>query len=310
MRVAVIGGGLMGSGIAEVCIRAGVDVTLLEISDEAATTATDKIMRSLDRAARAGKLHDRARDDAVQRLDVTSEFERLAGADAAVEAIVESEPAKQELFGRLDELLPDASFLASNTSSVPIMKLAAETTQPQRVLGLHFFNPVPVMTLVEVIPSIMTSTDTLARAKSFASVTLGKQAIESQDRAGFIVNALLIPFLLSAIRMYESGFASKEDIDSGMTLGCAHPMGPLALADLVGLDTVLAVADSLTRSSATRAPSPCASEPDGRGRALGSQVRPGVLFLRGQPLLIVSRHGPQICTARLSRLAAAGRSVS
>jgi 3-hydroxybutyryl-CoA dehydrogenase len=125
------------------------------------------------------------------------------------------------------------------------MKLAAETSQPERVLGLHFFNPVPVMTLVEVIPSIMTSAETVAQAKSFASVTLGKQPIESQDRAGFIVNALLIPYLLSAIRMYESGFASKEDIDSGMTLGCAHPMGPLALADLVGLDTVLAVADSL-----------------------------------------------------------------
>src|SRR5439155_11597826 len=136
-------------------------------------------------------------------------------------------------------------FLASNTSSVPIMKLAAGTSRPERVLGLHFFNPVPVLPLVEVVRSIMTSDDTVARARSFAEERVGKTCIESQDRAGFIVNALLIPYLLSAIRMYESGFASKDDIDSGMVLGCAHPMGPLALSDLIGLDTLLAVAQSL-----------------------------------------------------------------
>ena len=142
-------------------------------------------------------------------------------------------------------MLPDAQFLASNTSSVPIMKLGAETTHPTRVIGLHFFNPVPVLPLVEVVRSIMTSDETVKRATSFAEETLGKQCIDSQDRAGFVVNALLIPYLLSAIRMYESGFASKEDIDRGMKLGCAHPMGPLALSDLIGLDTLQAVADSL-----------------------------------------------------------------
>jgi 3-hydroxybutyryl-CoA dehydrogenase len=142
-------------------------------------------------------------------------------------------------------MLPAAEFLASNTSSVPIMKLGAETTHPARVIGLHFFNPVPVLPLVEVVRSIMTSEDTVKRATSFAEQTLGKVTIHSQDRAGFVVNALLIPYLLSAIRMYESGFASKEDIDEGMMKGCAHPMGPLQLADLIGLDTLLAVSQSL-----------------------------------------------------------------
>jgi 3-hydroxybutyryl-CoA dehydrogenase len=142
-------------------------------------------------------------------------------------------------------LLPEAAFLASNTSSVPIMKLGAGTSQPDRVLGLHFFNPVPVLPLVEIVTSIMTTPDTVERARSFAEETLGKQCIDSQDRAGFVVNALLIPYLLSAIRMYESGFASKEDIDKGMVLGCAHPMGPLRLSDLIGLDTLLAVSESL-----------------------------------------------------------------
>ena len=142
-------------------------------------------------------------------------------------------------------MLPDAEFLASNTSSVPIMKLGAGTSRPERVLGLHFFNPVPVLPLVEVVRSIMTGDEAIARARSFAEDTLGKICIDSQDRAGFVVNALLIPYLLSAIRMYESGFASKEDIDQGMVKGCAHPMGPLALSDLIGLDTLLAVSESL-----------------------------------------------------------------
>ncbi len=245
MRVGVVGGGLMGSGIAEVCIRAGVDVTVVEVDAAAAERTEAAIMRSLERGAKAGKLEPAARDESARHLAVTDELEQLSGADAAIEAIVESEPLKREVFGRLDSMLPEASFLASNTSSVPIMKLAAETSRPERVLGLHFFNPVPVMKLVEVIRSIMTADEAVEAAKSFAAETLGKTPIDSQDRAGFIVNALLVPYLLSAIRMYESGFASKEDIDSGMVLGCAHPMGPLALSDLVGLDTLLAVAESL-----------------------------------------------------------------
>ena len=245
MRVGVVGGGLMGSGIAEVCARSGVDVTIVEADEERAARTSAAVERSLDRAVRSGKLSAEDRAGAAGRLAVTTALEDLEGADAAIEAIVENERAKQEMFQELDRILPDAQWLASNTSSVPIMKLAAGTSRPERVLGLHFFNPVPVLPLVEVVRSILTSTETLGAAREFAEQTLGKQCIDSQDRAGFVVNALLVPYILSAIRMYESGFASKEDIDQGMVLGCAHPMGPLALADLIGLDTLLAVAHSL-----------------------------------------------------------------
>jgi 3-hydroxybutyryl-CoA dehydrogenase len=245
MRVGVIGGGLMGSGIAEVCARSGVDVTVVEADTDRAERARTAVTNSLDRGARRGKLSEEDRDAALERLAFTAKLDDVEGADAAIEAIIEDETAKRSLFRRLDEILPDAEFLASNTSSVPIMKLGAETSHPHRVLGMHFFNPVPVLPLVELVQSIMTTEDTVERARAFAEGTLGKQCIDSQDRAGFVVNALLIPYLLSAIRMYESGFASKEDIDHGMVLGCAHPMGPLALADLIGLDTLQAVADSL-----------------------------------------------------------------
>jgi 3-hydroxybutyryl-CoA dehydrogenase len=244
MRVGVIGGGLMGSGIAEVCARAGTDVTVIEVDQARLDAARESIDRSLGRAVRAGKLSVDAQADALARMAFATDLDAAAGADAAIEAIVESESAKGAVFKQLDQILPDARFLASNTSSVPIMKLAAETTRPERVLGLHFFNPVPVLTLVEVVRSIMTSDEVLAEAKTFVG-ELGKQVIDSQDRAGFVVNALLVPYILSAIRMYESGFASKEDIDRGMVLGCAHPMGPLALADLIGLDTLQSVAESM-----------------------------------------------------------------
>jgi 3-hydroxybutyryl-CoA dehydrogenase len=235
----------MGSGIAEVCARAGVDVTVVEVDDAGVARAEAAIEHSLDRAVKAGKLDSDGRRAATERLAYTSTPADVEGSDAAIEAVVEDERLKRTVFKQLDELLPDAQFLASNTSSVPIMKLGAETTHPGRVLGLHFFNPVPVLPLVEVVRSIMTTGDTLERATSFAEETLGKVTIHSQDRAGFVVNALLIPYLLSAIRMYESGFASKEDIDEGMMKGCAHPMGPLQLADLIGLDTLLAVSQSL-----------------------------------------------------------------
>jgi 3-hydroxybutyryl-CoA dehydrogenase len=235
----------MGSGIAEVCARAGVDVTVVEIDPGRAERSHAAIAKSLDRGVRAGKLPEDERQAALERIVFTAALEDVEGADAAIEAIIEDENAKRDLFRRLDQLLPDARFLASNTSSVPIMKLGAGTSQPHRVLGLHFFNPVPVLPLVEIVHSIMTAEETAAEAREFAQTTLGKECIDSQDRAGFIVNALLIPYLLSAIRMFESGFASKEDIDSGMKLGCAHPMGPLALSDLIGLDTLQAVAESL-----------------------------------------------------------------
>jgi 3-hydroxybutyryl-CoA dehydrogenase len=245
MRVGVIGGGLMGSGIAEVCARSGVDVTVLEADEERAERSRVTIERSLARAVRSGKASEEEQAAALDRLVVTSTFEDLEGADAAIEAVIENEQLKRDVFRRLDELLPDAKFLASNTSSVPIMKLGAETKHPGRVLGMHFFNPVPVLPLVELVTSIMTEPETVEAVREFAEGTLGKQCIDSQDRAGFVVNALLVPYLLSAIRMYESGFASKEDIDQGMVLGCAHPMGPLKLSDLIGLDTLLAVSESL-----------------------------------------------------------------
>ena len=245
MRGGVIGGGLMGSGIAEVCARSGVDVTVVEADDERAERSRAAIERSLARAVRSGKLDEAGQAAALDHLAVTSKFEDIAGSDAAIEAVVENEQLKRDVFKRLDDLLPDAKFLASNTSSVPIMKLGAGTKQPDRVLGLHFFNPVPVLPLVEIVTSIMTDPETVVTVREFAEGTLGKQCIDSQDRAGFVVNALLIPYLLSAIRMYESGFASKEDIDQGMVLGCAHPMGPLRLSDLIGLDTLLAVSESL-----------------------------------------------------------------
>jgi 3-hydroxybutyryl-CoA dehydrogenase len=257
MRVGVVGAGLMGSGIAEVCARAGVDVTVVEADDDGVARAQASIERSLDRAVKAGKLDAEGREAATEHLAYTSNLPDVAGADAAIEAVVEDEALKRDVFRRLDEVLPDAQFLASNTSSVPIMKLGAETSHPGRVIGLHFFNPVPVLPLVEVVRSIMTSEETVERARSFAEETLGKITIHSQDRAGFVVNALLIPYLLSAIRMYESGFASREDIDEGMMKGCAHPMGPLQLADLIGLDTLLAVSESLYeefRDSASVAP--------------------------------------------------------
>jgi 3-hydroxybutyryl-CoA dehydrogenase len=245
MRVGVIGGGLMGSGIAEVCARSGVDVTVVEVDEARVERTRASIEKSLGRGVRSGKLSEGDRDAALEHLVVTPTFEDVEGADAAIEAVIEDEALKREVFRRLDEILPDARFLASNTSSVPIMKLGAQTKHPGRVLGMHFFNPVPVLPLVELVTSIMTDPATVDDVREFAQGTLGKTCIDSQDRAGFVVNALLIPYLLSAIRMYESGFASKEDIDQGMVLGCAHPMGPLRLSDLIGLDTLLAVSESL-----------------------------------------------------------------
>jgi 3-hydroxybutyryl-CoA dehydrogenase len=235
----------MGSGIAEVCARSGVDVTVVEVDDARVEQTRAKIEKSLDRAARSGKLEAGDRAAASERLAYSTRLEDLEGSDAAIEAVIEDERVKRDLFLELDKVLPEAEFLASNTSSVPIMKLAADTSQPDRVLGMHFFNPVPVLPLVEIVRSIMTSEPTIDRAHHFAEETLGKTTIDSQDRAGFVVNALLIPYILSAVRMYESGFAAKEDIDRGMVKGCAHPMGPLALADLIGLDTLLAVSQSL-----------------------------------------------------------------
>ena len=245
-RVGVVGCGLMGSGIAEVCARAGFDVMVHEVDAAAAERGRDRLVKSLDRAVSANKLSEQARHDAVSRLAFTTDMGDLGDRDLVVEAVIENEDAKTEVFRALDKVVTKPSaILASNTSSIPIMKLAMVTSRPANVVGMHFFNPVPVMNLVEVVTSLLTSDEARATVADFAQSQLNKRVIHSQDRAGFIVNALLIPYLLSAVRMLESGFATASDIDAGMVEGCNHPMGPLALADLIGLDTTKAVAESL-----------------------------------------------------------------
>ncbi len=245
-RIAVIGGGTMGAGIAEVCARAGLDVVVREVNQAALDAGRRRIEASLNRAVEAGKLAEADQGATLSRLDFTTDFGDLADRQLVVEAVIESEAEKLDVFASIDKAVEDEdALLASNTSSIPIMKLAMATNRPASVLGLHFFNPVPVMHLVELVPSLLTAPETAERAEAFASSVLGKRVIRSKDRAGFIVNALLIPYLLSAIRMLESGFATAEDIDSGVVEGLRHPMGPLALADLIGLDTTIAVSESL-----------------------------------------------------------------
>ncbi len=245
-RVGVIGCGLMGSGIAEVCARAGLDVMVREVDAAAAEAGRQRLVTSLDRGVTAGKLTETERDEALARLSFTTAIDDLADRQMVVEAVVEDEAMKVDIFRELDRVLvDDSAILASNTSSIPIMKLGTVTARPEQVIGVHFFNPVPVLRLVEIVTSLMTGPETTARAEAFATESLDKRVIRSQDRAGFVVNALLIPYLLSAIRMMESGFASRDDIDVGMVEGCSHPMGPLRLTDLIGLDTTLAVAESL-----------------------------------------------------------------
>jgi 3-hydroxybutyryl-CoA dehydrogenase len=245
-RVAVVGAGFMGSGIAESAASAGIDVTIYEPEEAPLKRSRQRLAVSVDRAVSRGKLTAEDAERLTGRVAYTSEFEDLAGVDAVLEAVTEDPRVKGKLFQRLDEALPEARFLASNTSSIPIVELAAATgDRAEHVLGLHFFNPVPVLALVEIIPSLLTDDAVSARATAFAAEQLGKDPIQAPDRAGFTVNALLIPYVLSAIRMFEQGLATAEDIDRGMVKGCAHPMGPLALADLIGLDTVMGVAETL-----------------------------------------------------------------
>jgi 3-hydroxybutyryl-CoA dehydrogenase len=245
-RVGVVGCGLMGSGIAEVMARAGLDVAVVELDEASLAAGRRRITSSLDRAVRSGKLTAAERDDALGRVGFDTGFDSLADRQLVVEAVVEAEPDKVHVFSMLDKCVhDDAAILCSNTSSIPIMKLAVATTRPESVVGLHFFNPAPLMKLVELVSSLLTSDTTRTGAEAFARDTLGKHVIHSPDRAGFVVNALLVPYLLSAIRMLESGFATAEDIDIGMVDGCGHPMGPLALLDLIGLDTADSVANCL-----------------------------------------------------------------
>jgi 3-hydroxybutyryl-CoA dehydrogenase len=236
----------MGSGIAEVCARAGLDVIVSEVNRDAVDAGRRRIEASLGRGLKHGKLTEEERGAALDRMRFTTDLGAFADRQLVIEAVVENEAAKTEVFTALDKVIEDPeAIFASNTSSIPIMKLGMATSRPHQVIGIHFFNPVPVLRLVELVPSLLTGESTKDRAKSFVEGLLGKQVILSQDRAGFVVNALLVPYLLSAIRMLESGFASAEDIDDGMVLGCAHPMGPLALTDLIGLDTTKAIAESM-----------------------------------------------------------------
>lgn len=242
----VVGCGLMGSGIAEVCARAGRSVVVVEADGASLERGRRRIESSVGRAIESKKLTEEQPGETLERIEFTTDLGALCDRQLVVEAVIEAEAEKVRVFETLDKVVeaPDA-LLTSNTSSIPIMKLAMATRRPEQVVGLHFFNPVPVLPLVEVVASLLSGDDAVERAERFAVDALGKHAIRSKDRAGFIVNALLIPYLLSAIRMMESGFATAEDIDTGMVKGCAHPMGPLALTDLIGLDTTMAVAHSL-----------------------------------------------------------------
>lgn len=245
-KVGVIGGGQMGGGIAELCIKAGVATIVAEVSDDLVTRSKAGIEKSLSKAVEREKLTADARDEALSRLSFVTDLGGLADRDLVIEAVIENEALKQEIFGTLDGTVTSQSaILASNTSSIPITRLAQATDRPEAVIGMHFFNPAPVMPLVEIISTVLSAPETVERASGFAAEQLGKVVVHAKDQAGFIVNKLLVPYIIDAIRMYESGFASKEDIDQGMVNGAAYPMGPLSLSDLIGLDTMLFVAESL-----------------------------------------------------------------
>jgi 3-hydroxybutyryl-CoA dehydrogenase len=245
--VGLVGGGVMGAGIAEVCARAGLDVRLAERDAASAAAATERLRRSLHRGVRRGKLTEDEAQEAEGRIEVVTSLDGLADCDVAIEAVPEIPDVKRPVLAELDRLMPDAPFIGTNTSSIPIGALAAATSRPERVVGVHFANPVVVSPLVELIPSMQTAPEALAVARAFAERDLGRTTIVAPDRAGFVVNALFIPFLLSAIRMLEAGLATAEDIDKGVSVACAMPLGPLAVADLLGLDVVRFVGDTMYR---------------------------------------------------------------
>jgi 3-hydroxybutyryl-CoA dehydrogenase len=243
-RVGIVGAGFMGSGIAESAAKAGIDVVLHERERAALERSRARIEDSLQRAVRAGKLAEAEIDEVLGRVSWSEQLDALADCALVIEAVYEDPDIKGPLFRTLDGLLDDSAVLASNTSSIPIAQLASWTSHPERVLGLHFFSPVPVMKLVEVVVGLDSDAEVVRLAESFVS-DIGKTAIRTKDRSGFIVNMLLVPYLMAAVRMFEEGFASREDIDQGMKLGAGHPMGPLTLCDFIGLDVLYAVCDSL-----------------------------------------------------------------
>lgn len=244
-KVGVIGGGQMGGGIAEVCAKVGVDTVVVEMTDELAQRSRASIEASLAKAVNRGKLDPAGREEALERLSFSSDVESLSDRELVIEAIVENLDVKRELFSKLDAIVSSSTaILASNTSSIPITQIAGATSRPGSVVGMHFFNPAQVMPLVEVISTVVVDPAQADRAAAFASDTLGKTVVRAKDRAGFIVNKLLCPYIFEAITMYEEGFATKEDIDAAMVNGAGYPMGPLTLSDLIGNDTMLAVADA------------------------------------------------------------------
>jgi len=245
-RVGVIGAGQMGAGIAEVSVRAGVDVVVYEPTEALTTAGKARITKSLERGVSAGKITEREQSAALGRLKFSTDLSDLSDRQLVIEAVIEDETVKGKIFAELDKLITDPdAVLASNTSSIPIMKIAAATANPGRVLGLHFFNPVPVLPLVELVSTLVTTDAAAARTEQFASSVLGKQVVRCSDRSGFVVNALLVPYLLAAVRMVEAGFATVEDVDKAVVAGLSHPMGPLRLSDLVGLDTLKLIADKM-----------------------------------------------------------------
>ncbi|WFR73326.1 3-hydroxybutyryl-CoA dehydrogenase [Prescottella defluvii] len=243
--VGVIGGGTMGAGIAEVCAKAGSDVLVLETKQEFADAAQARIANSISKGVARGKITQEEADAAIARVRVTLDINEFADRDLVIEAAPEIEALKADIFGKLDKIVKPSGILATNTSSIPVIKIANATERPSQVVGVHFFNPVPVMPLVEIVVSLVTSEETVAAVTDYARNTLGKKAVRAGDRAGFIVNALLIPYLCDAVRMLESGYATAEDIDEAMKGGCGYPMGPLTLLDTVGLDVALAAAESM-----------------------------------------------------------------
>jgi 3-hydroxybutyryl-CoA dehydrogenase len=243
-RVGIVGSGIMGAGIAEVAAAHGHEVVLRSRSQSSADATIAKLEKSLDRQVEKARCTREERDEVLGRVSVTTELDSLSDVDVVIESIVEDMPAKRHLFTELDRVCDDGVVFATNTSTLPVVELAMETDRPDRVCGIHFFNPAPVMSLVEVVRPITASDETISAALSFAQAC-GKEAVEVKDRAGFVVNALLFPYLNDAVRLLELGVATKEGIDTAMKGGCGFPMGPFALLDLVGLDTSVAILDAL-----------------------------------------------------------------
>ena len=250
--VGVIGAGTMGSGIVEVVARSGLQVVAREMSLELVEAGRARVERSMDRAVSRGRLDEATRDAASGAIAWTTDLDELSGCDLVLEAVPESLPLKLEIFGVLDRVLRPEAIMATNTSSIPITDVAMGTSRPEQVLGMHFFNPATVMKLVEVISTQLTAAEVTEAATAFATDTLGKRVVSAPDRAGFVVNKLLVPYICQAIEMFEAGHASAADIDDAMKLGAGHPMGPLTLADLIGLDVCLFTAESLYAEYAER----------------------------------------------------------